>query len=512
MQRNKFFSITLLALFTLILAACSTTSTEPTPEPETAQARVLHAAYANDPGSLEIEINGQIDFDLALAYLEGTRYADVEAGNRTITARRTTGQTTVMVSETFTLDADTAYSIIIVTDSNGALAIEVLEDDLSTPAANTMRVHVFHAEARSAMNAVLNTNIVMLDVDDFEVIDSDGDSLNYRQATTLTVEADALGNAFVVQANSLGEVRASYETDLLGFVNRANITLVIAGNADRDSDTGTIPGTFVFWLSGEEAETEPADPAFSSVIPRRLQEVNVPIVSNADCDELYPEGEGTDNMVCAGDTDEGGVDACQGDSGGPLFVRDENDTLIQVGITSFGIGCGRPERPGVYARVANYLDWISDNSGLDVTQQARLDPQIIGGDDASYSDYPWIVSVQVKGASSTLAGHNCGATLLSETYVLTAAHCFDDDDPSPWQVLLGTDTLGGGDGELIDVREVILHENFTRETMDNDIALLRIDVPQGSYDFVNLPPADDSALTEAGTTATPIGWGNTVPQ
>jgi secreted trypsin-like serine protease len=49
----------------------------------------------------------------------------------------------------------------------------------------------------------------------------------------------------------------------------------------------------------------------------------------------------------------GGKDSCQGDSGGPIFVGN-----TQVGIVSFGDGCARPEKPGVYARVSASYDWI----------------------------------------------------------------------------------------------------------------------------------------------------------
>ena len=53
-------------------------------------------------------------------------------------------------------------------------------------------------------------------------------------------------------------------------------------------------------------------------------------------------------------------DTCQGDSGGPLFGRPRRATLKVVGATSFGEGCARPGKPGVYARVADtpLREWI----------------------------------------------------------------------------------------------------------------------------------------------------------
>lgn len=52
-----------------------------------------------------------------------------------------------------------------------------------------------------------------------------------------------------------------------------------------------------------------------------------------------------------------GRDACDGDGGGPLVCEKEG-TWYQVGIVSFGIGCGRRSIPGVYTRVSSYTDWI----------------------------------------------------------------------------------------------------------------------------------------------------------
>lgn len=55
--------------------------------------------------------------------------------------------------------------------------------------------------------------------------------------------------------------------------------------------------------------------------------------------------------ICAGNWANGGVDTCQGDSGGPMFKRNAANEWIQVGITSWGIGCARPQAPGVYTEV-----------------------------------------------------------------------------------------------------------------------------------------------------------------
>ncbi|XP_053370403.1 serine protease 27-like [Clarias gariepinus] len=92
--------------------------------------------------------------------------------------------------------------------------------------------------------------------------------------------------------------------------------------------------------------------------PQTLQEVEVPIVSNSDCETDYGSGSITDNMICAGLT-QGGKDSCQGDSGGPMVVK-VNESWIQAGIVSFGYGCAQPNFPGVYTRVSQYEDWIDN--------------------------------------------------------------------------------------------------------------------------------------------------------
>jgi secreted trypsin-like serine protease len=93
-------------------------------------------------------------------------------------------------------------------------------------------------------------------------------------------------------------------------------------------------------------------------IPSTLQEAQVPVTTDADCAAAYSDFE-AQTMLCAG-FPQGGVDTCQGDSGGPLFGRTAAGDLKVVGATSFGEGCARPGKPGVYARVgdAALREWI----------------------------------------------------------------------------------------------------------------------------------------------------------
>ncbi|XP_017259526.1 enteropeptidase isoform X1 [Kryptolebias marmoratus] len=100
---------------------------------------------------------------------------------------------------------------------------------------------------------------------------------------------------------------------------------------------------------GREAEGGP--------LPDVLKEAQVPLVDQDQCQHLLPEYTITSSMLCAG-YPEGGVDSCQGDSGGPLMCLEDGHWTV-IGVTSFGVGCGRPQRPGGYARVSAFVSWIA---------------------------------------------------------------------------------------------------------------------------------------------------------
>ncbi|MFI2237419.1 S1 family peptidase [Streptomyces chrestomyceticus] len=92
---------------------------------------------------------------------------------------------------------------------------------------------------------------------------------------------------------------------------------------------------------------------------RYLRKATVPFVDTPTCQRAYGSAYIPGEEICAGIMSTGGVDTCQGDSGGPMFRKDNNGAWIQVGITSWGDGCARPGKPGVYTRVSTFAKAIA---------------------------------------------------------------------------------------------------------------------------------------------------------
>ena len=131
--------------------------------------------------------------------------------------------------------------------------------------------------------------------------------------------------------------------------NSTKTPVKVAGAADRNIWSAGTLETIVGWGVTEEGGDT----------PDILQEAEVPITTDAYCSNAYGSSFEADTMVCAG-FPQGGVDTCQGDSGGPMFGVSNAGGLRVVGSTSWGEGCARPGKPGVYARVADapLREWI----------------------------------------------------------------------------------------------------------------------------------------------------------
>ncbi|KAM8836591.1 hyaluronan-binding protein 2 [Spinachia spinachia] len=90
----------------------------------------------------------------------------------------------------------------------------------------------------------------------------------------------------------------------------------------------------------------------------QLLDARVLLISQEKCKAPHVYGASLDDsMFCAGLL-QGGVDSCQGDSGGPLVCQ-RNGTHYAVGVVSWGDGCAKKYKPGVYANVGGFGDWIA---------------------------------------------------------------------------------------------------------------------------------------------------------
>ncbi|XP_038670656.1 suppressor of tumorigenicity 14 protein-like [Scyliorhinus canicula] len=110
------------------------------------------------------------------------------------------------------------------------------------------------------------------------------------------------------------------------------------------------------WVTGWGAMYEGGSKSMS------LQKAEVKIINDTIC-SVVTEGQVTSRMLCSGYLT-GAIDACQGDSGGPLSCREENGKWFLAGIVSWGEGCARKNKPGIYSRLTKLREWIREVTEL----------------------------------------------------------------------------------------------------------------------------------------------------
>uniref|UniRef100_A0A8C2CFA7 Suppression of tumorigenicity 14a n=1 Tax=Cyprinus carpio TaxID=7962 RepID=A0A8C2CFA7_CYPCA len=154
----------------------------------------------------------------------------------------------------------------------------------------------------------------------------------------------------------------------------------------------------------------------------------------------------------------------------------------------------------------------SDESNCNCGKKAYTKSRIVGGQDADVSEFPWQVSLHVKNTP-----HVCGASIISEQWLVTAAHCVQDDakikysQPGTWEAYLGLHTQKEKPKSTKRlIKQIIPHKNYNSYTYDNDIALMELDSPVTFSETIRpicLPAATD--VYPAGETVTISGWGAT---
>ncbi|XP_030843483.1 transmembrane protease serine 9 [Strongylocentrotus purpuratus] len=275
------------------------------------------------------------------------------------------------------------------------------------------------------------------------------------------------------------------------------------------------------------------------ISPNQLYQVNVPIVSDDACKSAYGSRKIDDSMICAGYI-AGGKDSCQGDSGGPMVVKTQTGfnsyEWTLVGVVSWGYGCADAGYYGVYSDVSYLNQWVKDtmasnktftdqliimlwylilacafsaiNAATECGQPAippvEMSTYIVGGQPAEPNSWPWMTEV-IKNN-----GHYCGATLIDNQWVVSAAHCFEKNpDFSDYEFSVGghekADT-GEATRQTFRAQKIIRHEGYKGNGNSNDIALIKLDGLVQYNDYAS-PACLATSRPSNGVDAYVTGWG-----
>ncbi|GAB0089785.1 trypsin [Sergentomyia squamirostris] len=128
---------------------------------------------------------------------------------------------------------------------------------------------------------------------------------------------------------------------------------------------------------------------------------------------------------------------------------------------------------------------------------------IVGGSNGNIADFPWQLSLQMRGSGQ----HICGGSILSSNWAITAAHCLEFFTPEMIRVLAGSTSVRNIGGKFYEIDKFILHPEYNKDLFsNNDVAVFRI---QGEFDGVNMKPIEMAEEEpEADSTVTISGWGN----
>ncbi|XP_056286194.1 tryptase-like [Pseudoliparis swirei] len=139
---------------------------------------------------------------------------------------------------------------------------------------------------------------------------------------------------------------------------------------------------------------------------------------------------------------------------------------------------------------------------------APLNTRIVGGQDATAGSWPWQVSMHLRFSGGQ--AHICGGSLITDQWVLTAAHCILTKTLSPWILYMGRQTQTGSNIHEVSrtVSQIIVHSDYNNIFFNNDIALMKLQSPVVFTDYIRpVCLASNTSQFHNATLCWATGWG-----
>ncbi|MGA0011166.1 MAG: trypsin-like serine protease [Candidatus Nanopelagicales bacterium] len=136
----------------------------------------------------------------------------------------------------------------------------------------------------------------------------------------------------------------------------------------------------------------------------------------------------------------------------------------------------------------------------------EVTPEVVNGEPGVAGQFPFLAYVVVS-------GYACGGSFVSETKVVTAAHCFYDDKGNRlYDVTVGPalGTAKPSRSSRIDASSVEIHAGYSPEGSADDIAIITLSRPAVGVATASIPTLSQwTSLTQAGASVSSAGWGAT---
>ncbi|CAF3904940.1 unnamed protein product [Rotaria sp. Silwood1] len=252
-----------------------------------------------------------------------------------------------------------------------------------------------------------------------------------------------------------------------------------------------------------------------------LQQAEIFVVDDSETSNCYVSDDQRQNQFCAGRY---GND--KGDSGSPVFQR-ENMRWTQVGLTSY---CRTSSGHGVFTRLTAYVDWIKSilssivikpaktyqcdkkaPCGCGQTDVVLTSSRTVGGENTVGYSWPMMVSFEYYDRL-----HECGGTILSDSWILSAAGCFFRlQTVVNMTIFAGIHNLSQTVKIKRNTDRIYMHPNYSLGYAPlHDIALVHLDQPL-PLDNVNMSaifaktcvPNENELSSDQYSDLVIVGWG-----